>query len=113
MVALSRAGRAASKNSSFSTLQKYGPSKSSGGRITRAPAAAASPFDSMLASFALTELVTAKVVRALGTTGQDRVAELEHAAARMHEHGPIADGASTEARGERISHRASEQEGTT
>ncbi len=37
----------------------------------------ASPFDSMLGAFALTELIAAKVVVALGERGRARVAELE------------------------------------
>jgi len=39
----------------------------------------ASPFDSLLGAFALTELITAKAVAALGETGRRRVAELEDA----------------------------------
>lgn len=37
----------------------------------------ASPFDSMLGAFALTELITAKAVVALGEAGRSRVADLE------------------------------------
>ena len=37
----------------------------------------ASPFDSLLGAFALTELIAAKVVVALGDRGRSRVAELE------------------------------------
>ena len=37
----------------------------------------ASPFDSLLGAFALTELITAKVVVAIGDRGRSRVAELE------------------------------------
>jgi DNA-binding MurR/RpiR family transcriptional regulator len=39
----------------------------------------ASPFDSLLGAFALTELLSAKAVAALGETGHRRVAELEAA----------------------------------
>ena len=39
----------------------------------------ASPFDSLLGAFALTELLTAKAVVALGDTGRRRVAEVEAA----------------------------------
>ena len=41
----------------------------------------ASPFDSLLGAFALTEVVVAKVVTLLGETGRSRVADLE----AMHE----------------------------
>ncbi len=41
----------------------------------------ASPFDSLLGAFALTEIVVAKVVTLLGETGRSRVADLE----AMHE----------------------------
>ena len=44
----------------------------------------ASPFDSLLGAFALTELITAKVVAALGEHGRSRVAELEAAGERVH-----------------------------
>ena len=37
----------------------------------------ASPFDSMLGAFALTEVLAAKVVVALGDAGRARVAEIE------------------------------------
>jgi DNA-binding MurR/RpiR family transcriptional regulator len=37
----------------------------------------ASPFDSLLGAYALTELITAKVVAALGDAGRSRVGELE------------------------------------
>jgi DNA-binding MurR/RpiR family transcriptional regulator len=43
----------------------------------------ASPFDSLLGAFALTELIAAKVVVAFGTEGQARVAELETIHERM------------------------------
>jgi DNA-binding MurR/RpiR family transcriptional regulator len=46
-----------------------------------AHADSASPFDSLLGAFALTELIAAKVVVALGEQGRARVAELE----AMHE----------------------------
>ena len=42
-----------------------------------------SPFDSMLGAFALTELIAAKVVGALGDDGRARVAELEGVHERM------------------------------
>jgi len=42
-----------------------------------AHADSASPFDSLLGAFALTELIAAKVVVALGERGRARVAELE------------------------------------
>ena len=45
----------------------------------------ASPFDSLLGAFALTELIAAKVVVALGGTGQARVADLEASHERMHD----------------------------
>lgn len=47
----------------------------------------ASPFDSLLGAFALTELIAAKVVAALGDEGRSRVAELETVHERMH--GPM------------------------
>ena len=43
----------------------------------------ASPFESLLGAFALTELIAAKVVVALGDEGQARVAELEAAHGRV------------------------------
>lgn len=43
----------------------------------------ASPFDSLLGAFALTELITAKAVAALGEDGRARVAELERAHERI------------------------------
>ncbi|MDH5225709.1 MAG: SIS domain-containing protein, partial [Actinomycetota bacterium] len=42
----------------------------------------ASPFDSLLGAFALTELIAAKVVASLGDAGSARVAELEAAHGR-------------------------------
>ena len=42
-----------------------------------------SPFDSLLGAFALTELITAKVVAALGDDGRTRVAKLEGVHERM------------------------------
>ena len=51
-----------------------------------------SPFDSMLGAFALTELIAAKVVGALGDDGRARVAELEGVHERMETPTPaIAD----------------------
>jgi len=49
----------------------------------------ASPFDSMLGAFALTELIAAKVVVALGDQGRTRVAQLETV------HGRLRDGLAT------------------
>ncbi len=45
----------------------------------------ASPFDSLLGAFALTEVIAAEVVVALGETGRARVAELDAAADGLHE----------------------------
>jgi hypothetical protein len=45
----------------------------------------ASPFDSMLGAFALTELIAAKVVVALGERGRARVAELESVHERLQD----------------------------
>jgi len=45
----------------------------------------ASPFDSLLGAFALTELITAKVVVAIGDRGRSRVAELEAVHERTHD----------------------------
>ena len=45
----------------------------------------ASPFDSLLGAFALTEVIAAKVVVALGETGRARVAELDAAADGLHD----------------------------
>ena len=45
----------------------------------------ASPFDSMLGAFALTELIAAKVVVALGDQGRTRVAQLETVHGRLHD----------------------------
>jgi len=56
-----------------------------------------SPFDSMLGAFALTELVAAKVVAALGDTGRARVAELEAVHERMQ--GPTSAMADTDGKG--------------
>jgi len=42
-----------------------------------------SPFDSLVAAFALTELITARVVEALGDAGSARVSELEGLHARV------------------------------
>jgi DNA-binding MurR/RpiR family transcriptional regulator len=53
----------------------------------------ASPFDSLLGAFALTELLAAKVVAALGDTGRARVAQIETVHERMAGVGP--GGAST------------------
>ncbi len=50
-----------------------------------AHADSASPFDSLLGAFALTELIAAKVVVALGEQGRARVAELESVHERMQE----------------------------
>jgi DNA-binding MurR/RpiR family transcriptional regulator len=50
-----------------------------------AHADSASPFDSLLGAFALTELISAKVVAALGERGRARVAELESVHERMQE----------------------------
>ena len=56
----------------------------------------ASPFDSLLGAFALTELITAKVVVALGDVGQSRVAELESAHERPR---PVAPGVNLDVEG--------------
>lgn len=56
-----------------------------------------SPFDSLLGAFALTELITAKTVAALGAAGQARVAELE--AAHEHIQGPMTAGVSPDGEG--------------
>jgi DNA-binding MurR/RpiR family transcriptional regulator len=42
-----------------------------------------SPFDSLVAAFAVTELITARVVEALGEAGSERVSELEGVHARV------------------------------
>jgi DNA-binding MurR/RpiR family transcriptional regulator len=53
--------------------------------VLMAHADSASPFDSLLGAFALTELIAAKVVAALGQRGRARVAELESVHERMQE----------------------------
>jgi DNA-binding MurR/RpiR family transcriptional regulator len=53
----------------------------------------ASPFDSLLGAFALTELITAKVVVALGDRGRSRVAELEAVHERTEDPTSVAVGA--------------------
>jgi len=61
------------------------PAVESARHVLISHADSASPFDSLLGAFALTELIAAKVVVALGDEGRARVAELESAHERMHE----------------------------
>ncbi len=51
-----------------------------------------SPFDSLLGAYALTEVIAAKVVVALGEEGQARVARLETTHERMQDPAPAAPG---------------------
>jgi DNA-binding MurR/RpiR family transcriptional regulator len=51
----------------------------------------ASPFDSLLGAFALTEVIAAKVVILLGDAGRARVADLESAHESINGHVPIAE----------------------
>ncbi len=53
------------------------PAVEYGRHVLISHADSASPFDSLLGAFALTELITAKVVVALGDAGRSRVGELE------------------------------------
>jgi DNA-binding MurR/RpiR family transcriptional regulator len=55
------------------------PAVEHGRRVLISHADSASPFDSMLGAFALTELIAAKVLTMLGDGGRARVAELEEA----------------------------------
>jgi DNA-binding MurR/RpiR family transcriptional regulator len=57
----------------------------------------ASPFDSLLGAFALTEVIAAKVVVALGERGRTRVAELETVVEGLHD--PLATVIDPDARG--------------
>jgi DNA-binding MurR/RpiR family transcriptional regulator len=57
----------------------------------------ASPFDSLLGAFALTEVIAAKVVVALGDRGRSRVAELETVVEGLHD--PLATVIDPDARG--------------
>ena len=57
----------------------------------------ASPFDSLLGAFALTEVIAAKVVVALGDRGRRRVAELETVVEGLHD--PLATVIDPDARG--------------
>ena len=57
----------------------------------------ASPFDSLLGAFALTEVIAAKVVVALGDRGRTRVAELETVVEGLHD--PLATVIDPDARG--------------
>jgi len=57
----------------------------------------ASPFDSLLGAFALTEVIAAKVVVALGDRGRSRVAELETVVEGLHD--PLATVLDPDARG--------------
>lgn len=61
------------------------PAVESARHVLISHADSASPFDSLLGAFALTELIAAKVVVALGDEGRARVAELETVHERMHE----------------------------
>jgi len=58
-----------------------------------------SPFDSLLGAFALTELLAAKVVVALGGEGQARVAEIEAVHERIHD--PMITAADVDGEGQR------------
>jgi DNA-binding MurR/RpiR family transcriptional regulator len=60
------------------------PAVEHGRHVLISHADSASPFDSLLGAFALAELITAKVVVALGDDGRSRVAELESVGERMH-----------------------------
>lgn len=60
------------------------PAVESARHVLISHADSASPFDSLLGAFALTELIAAKVVAALGEQGQTRVAQLETAHDRMN-----------------------------
>lgn len=62
------------------------PAVESARHVLISHADSASPFDSLLGAFALTELIAAKVVVALGDEGRSRVAELE--TVHEHMHGP-------------------------
>ena len=57
----------------------------------------ASPFDSLLGAFALTEVIAAKVVVALGDRGRTRVAELETVVEGLHD--PLATVVDPDVRG--------------
>ena len=57
----------------------------------------ASPFDSLLGAFALTEVIAAKVVVALGDRGRTRVAELETVVEGLHD--PLATVIDPDSRG--------------
>ena len=59
------------------------PAVESARHVLISHADSASPFDSMLGAFALTEVLAAKVVVALGDTGRARVAEIEAVHERM------------------------------
>jgi DNA-binding MurR/RpiR family transcriptional regulator len=59
------------------------PAVESARHVLISHADSASPFDSMLGAFALTEVLAAKVVVALGETGRARVAEIEAVHERM------------------------------
>lgn len=73
------------------------PAVEYGRHVLISHADSASPFDSMLGAFALTELIAAKVVGALGDDGRARVAELE----QMHEPGQLPTDADTREEGAR------------
>lgn len=61
------------------------PAVESARHVLISHADSASPFDSLLGAFALTELIAAKVVVALGEDGRSRVAELETVHERTHD----------------------------
>jgi DNA-binding MurR/RpiR family transcriptional regulator len=60
------------------------PAVESARHVLVSHADSASPFDSLLSAFALTELIAAKAVAAFGDEGRARVAELESVHERMH-----------------------------
>jgi DNA-binding MurR/RpiR family transcriptional regulator len=61
------------------------PAVEYGRHVLISHADSASPFDSMLSTFALTELIAAKAVVALGDAGRARVADLEATHERMRD----------------------------